>query len=138
MAALAAVVLGWLVRRRPAAAVAGLSPQREARKGLKQLLDEGWAAGDLKRLYAELTAVVRRYLQRTTGIQALEQTTQETLRCVAGYRGLPAEAAVGLRGLLEGADLVKFAARRPASHEIEVSVQQATSFVEMELAEAEA
>lgn len=135
----AAAALVWLwARGRPVAAIAGLSPQEEARKGLQRLFDQGGAAAsDIKWFYSELTEVVRRYLERTTGIQALEQTTEESLRAVASQRSFPAEAAARLRGLLESADLVKFAAYRPEQNEVDESIRQARFCIELRLGETE-
>lgn len=137
-AVVAAASLVWLWARRPAAAIAGLSPQEEARKALQRLFDQGGAAAsDIKWFYSELTEVVRRYLERTTGIRALEQTTDESLRAIAARRSFPAEAAARLRGLLESADLVKFAAYRPQQNEVDEHVQQARFCIELRLGEAE-
>jgi len=127
-----AASLVWLcARRRPVGVVVSLSPQDEAQQRLKRLWDEDWAARDLKAFYGELTGVVRRYLERTMEIPALEQTTEESLRDLAARRSLPAEAAPRLRSVLESADLVKFAAFRPERSEVEEHFQRARSFVEL-------
>jgi uncharacterized protein YjiS (DUF1127 family) len=115
----------------------GLSPQKEAQKGLERLWDEGWAARDLNGFYAELTGVVRRYLERTLGIRALEQTTEESLRDLAARPSSPAEAVSRLQSLLESADLVKFAAFRPERNEVEEHFQGAKAFIELRWGEVE-
>ncbi len=121
----AAFLLWTRMRRHPVVAVVGLSAQEEARKGLERLAEESWAARDVKRFYAELTAIVRRYLEHSTGIRTLEQTTEESLREIVERHSLSDQATTGLRRLLESADMVKFAAYRPAESETEEDFRQA-------------
>ena len=50
--------------------------RRVGAEELHQLSHSGLADSDVKRFYVELTAIVRRYIERTTGIRAPEQTTK--------------------------------------------------------------
>ncbi len=74
---------GWLFRRRrrvSAAVVVILTPEEIADQELDRLVASGLAERNVKLFYVELTAIVRRYIERTTGIRAPEQTTEEFLR----------------------------------------------------------
>jgi hypothetical protein len=57
-----------------------LTPEELARLELKTLAESGWSETDVKLYFVELTAIVRRYIERTIGIHAPEQTTEEFLR----------------------------------------------------------
>ena len=84
---------------------------------------------DVKLFYVELTAIVRRYIERTTGVHAPEQTTQEFLQEISRRKDFPAEQSRRLRSFLEAADLVKFAAYQPRDEDVEESFRRASAFV---------
>jgi hypothetical protein len=88
---------------------------------------------DVKSYYVELTAIVRRYIERTTGIRAPEQTTEEFLREVSRCSSpLPKGEGMNnfrLKDFLESADLVKFAAHRPRREDILESFRRAEIFI---------
>ena len=86
-------------------------------------------ASDVKLFYVELTAIVRRYIERTKGIHAPEQTTQEFLQEISRRKDFPAEQSRRLRSFLEAADLVKFAAHQPREEDVEESFRRASAFV---------
>lgn len=163
-ASVAALIVGlWLRRRRrreTAAAVVVLSPEEMANLELDQLVKSGLAERDVKLFYVELTAIVRRYIERTTGVRAPEQTTEEFLREISRGGSLShwerarvrasvdddspsppvplpegegwlRENLTRLRNFLEAADLVKFAAHRPRSEDIDESVRRARLFIGM-------
>jgi hypothetical protein len=94
------------------------------------LLEAGWTGRDLKDFYTDLSRVVRRHLEETAGIHALEQTTQECVRAVGARRLFAPEAAGRLTRFFEAADLVKYGAYVPSTTEIEASVDRARSLVE--------
>jgi hypothetical protein len=121
----------WWRRRRRRAAQAGppLTPAELAYLELERLLASEEARGDVKLFYVELTAIVRRYIERTTGIRAPEQTTQEFLREIGRRADFPAEESQRLMSFLEAADLVKFAAHRPRKEDVEESFRRAKVFV---------
>ena len=79
----------------------------------------------MKLFYVELTAIVRRYIERTKGIHAPEQTTQEFLQEISRRKDFPAEQSRRLRSFLEAADLVKFAAHQPREEDVEESFRRA-------------
>ena len=67
-----------------------LTPAELAYLELQRLLESQEAQGDVKLFYVELTAIVRRYIERTTGIRAPEQTTQEFLHEISRRSDFPA------------------------------------------------
>jgi hypothetical protein len=83
-AALALAVVGLVLYRRERKEKAlfahVLSPEELARLELKKLAASGVMETDVKAFYVDLTAIVRRFIERTTGIRAPEQTTEEFLR----------------------------------------------------------
>ncbi len=80
----AALVAGWRLsrrrRREKTADALILSPEQLANMELDKLVASGLAERDIKQFYVELTSIVRRYIERTTGIRAPEETTEEFLR----------------------------------------------------------
>jgi hypothetical protein len=128
----------WSRRRRKPAEERALSPQELARIELERLLAEGLAQRDVKLFYVELTGLVRRYIERTTGIRAPEQTTEEFLREIAGRQTFPPDETRRLRQFLESADLVKFAAHQPRTEDVDQSVQRAMRFIGLERLEVAA
>ena len=101
------------------------TPTELAERELAALLaDDPLARGEMQTFYSELTLIVRRYIERTTGVRAPEMTTQEFLRV---------NDSEGLRAFLVAADLVKFAGDRPDRAAIDESVARARRFVGLEL-----
>lgn len=87
-----------------------MSPMERALSELQRLMSRNLPKRGLyKEFYIELTMVVRRYIERTHGIRAPEQTTQEFLAAAASHPIFTADVLVQLRTFLESADLVKFA-----------------------------
>lgn len=91
----------------------GLPPHELAWKkldvlGQKQL----WSKGLYKEYCAELTFIVREYLEKRYSVPALESTTDETLQHL-GKTELPERLRPELAELLTKADLVKFAKASP-------------------------
>lgn len=74
----------------------------------KQLI----ASGLVKEHYAELTHLLREYLDRRLGVRTLESTTPETLKQLDAS-ACPEALLQTLRTLLEQADLAKFAKTNP-------------------------
>jgi hypothetical protein len=122
----------WFVRarRRRAELFRSPTPQELARLELKRLLRARLAERDVKLFYVRLTAVVRRYIERTTGIQAAEQTTEEFLRAMGTQRSCfsPSDSRK-LQEFLESADLVKFARHQPQHDDVNASIQRARAFI---------
>jgi hypothetical protein len=129
------VVIWWWRRRKAEQAVPSLTPTELAYLELQRLLEDQRAQEDVKIFYVELTAIVRRYIERTTGIRAPEQTTQEFLQEISRRPIFPADEARRLQSFLEAADLVKFAAHQPRKEDIEESFRRAKVFVGCEAGE---
>lgn len=91
-----------------------IAPHELALKKLDLLAQKQWTSkGLVKAHYAELSFIVREYLEKRFGIPALESTTEETL----GYldnRDFPKYLSQQLQTLLQQADLAKFAKIIPA------------------------
>lgn len=71
-----------------------------------------WQKGEVKAYHSQLTYIIREYLEKRYGIQALEQTTDEILRQMKGLQ-LEQEILQRSKTVLETADLVKFAKAEP-------------------------
>lgn len=118
LGALGAIVLAaWLLSRRRKRAVLSRAfelPAHElALKKLdalarKRLLDKQL----VKEYYAELTFVLREYLQKRFGLSALESTSEETLRQLEAH-AFPPQMLTEMGTLLSRADLAKFAKTPP-------------------------
>lgn len=120
----------WVLRRRKAVPTAQqLSPQELAYLELERLMEAGLSERDIKRFYVELTGIVRRYIERTTGVQAAEQTTEEFLREISVGDVFSATERERLAAFLESADLVKFAAHEPLASDIEATFERAKAFL---------
>jgi hypothetical protein len=127
--AVGAAVLAYVRRRRGPLAASVLSPREQATRELHGLWDSEIARRDVKRFYVELTDIVRRYIERSTGIRAPEQTTEEFLREVGRGEVFSRDERQRLKDFLESADLVKFAAYRPDSKDVDEAYRRAGRFV---------
>jgi len=116
LALLAAVY--WIAKRKKNATMNSRSieipPQELALKKLSILIQKELIVnGFVKEHYAELTFILREYLEKMFGIPALESTTEETL----GYlkkQNISDSLSKQLQALMEQADLAKFAKIIPA------------------------
>ncbi len=127
-----AVTIGLYWRRRKSieqAKIRILTPSQLAAQALDKLRQSRLAESDAKLYYVELTAIVRLYIERTTGIRAPEQTTEEFLREIARRETFARQQSIRFRNFLEAADLVKFAAHRPRPEDVEESFARAEDFV---------
>ena len=132
---IAAGVIGiaiWLVlrRRRQASQEPPLTPRQLARLELEQIISRRLAETDVKEFYVEVTGVVRRYIERSTGVRAPEQTTEEFLREILSKSVFSDDEQRRLQQFLESADLVKFAGHRPASEDMGASIERAREFTQ--------
>jgi hypothetical protein len=108
-----------------------MSPIERAMVELQRLLGRNLPAKGLyKDFYIELTMVVRRYIERTHGIHAPEQTTQEFLVAASRHPRFKHEVLVQLRTFLESADLVKFAGQEATLTMAEDATEKAKRYVE--------
>lgn len=128
--ALALLVVAWRRRARRARQAPAPTALEVALRELEALLARDPDGGrDVKRFFVELTGVVRRHVERTTGVRAPEQTTEEFLRAIAGHPAFDAASSARLRAFLEAADLIKFGGQQPSSAAIAASVARAREFV---------
>ena len=102
-----------------------LPPFEEAILRLNEL-DEKllWQNNKIKEYYSELTEIVRGYIERELKVPALENTTDEVLAMIKGFKNADSietskETIKKLKDLLQEADLVKFAKSKPLAIEIE-------------------
>ena len=75
---------------------------------------------------------MRRYIERSTGVSAPEQTTEEFLREIVQDAVFADQDQQRLQQFLESADLVKFAALEPAASDIEASFERAKEFIRLQ------
>ena len=126
-------IAGWRlwrrIKRKQLETEIVLSPEELARLELEKLARSRLAETDVVQFYVELTAVVRCYIERTTGVRAPEQTTEEFLREISLANTFDRRTNERLRDFLESADLVKFAAHRPRPDDIEESFSRAKIFI---------
>ncbi|MFM2153095.1 MAG: hypothetical protein RL199_1530 [Pseudomonadota bacterium] len=130
------VLAGWLWRRRRRAEAAR-APEKtrppafeEAMARIAALEAEGLAAkGEKQAYFFRLSEVIRDYLGRRYGFDALELTSDELLGELRG-RSTPGLDFGALSGFLSAADLVKFARRDPSDAECKTAVDVVRSFVE--------
>ena len=123
----------WRKRHKPVVATTAqkiLTAADLANLELDKLVASGLAATNIKQFYIELTAIVRRYIERTTGVRAPEQTTEEFLREISRRKTFEQDLRDRLQAFLESADLVKFAAHRPNADDVDESVRRARIFIE--------
>ncbi|MAG57603.1 MAG: hypothetical protein CMJ83_15025 [Planctomycetes bacterium] len=120
----------WAFRRRRVVwTPPPIDPVAEARRALEALLARRLVEGGEHGLfYVELTGIVRVFIERTTGVRAPEETTEEFLRDIERNDGFPPERRRALARFLEAADLVKYAAQIPGSDEVNESVDAAFAF----------
>ncbi len=137
LAVLALYLLLRRLRRRapaPAPPAPALTPAQTARQRLAALerfdLEK---AAQVKPYYVELTEALRQYIEVTTGIPALEQTSAELVRTAreAAQQGtLPAGVVARLADLFAIADFAKFADGQPPPSEGVAARQAALAVVD--------
>jgi hypothetical protein len=112
-----------------------LSPRERAFAELDQLLNRRLLEqGLFKDFYIELTQVVRRYIERTHGIRAPEQTTEEFLAAAERHPRFTPAVIARLRDFLQSADLVKFAGRETDIDVADGAVRTARAYIEQDAA----
>jgi hypothetical protein len=132
-------VAALLRRRRRPVEPRRRTPEEVAGEALAALLAEDLPGrGLVKEFYLRLTAIVRRYVEDTTGIRAPEQTTEEFLRDVRARAVFPPDRSVRLAEFLEAADLVKYAGQLPREGQVDGAIARAHEFVNVAPAAAEA
>lgn len=131
MAAVIAALIWWRQhRRRKITQEPSLTPRQLAELELDRIISRRLSETDVKEFYVELTGVVRRYIERSTGIRAPEQTTEEFLREIVTNTVFSDDEQRQLQQFLESADLVKFAGHQPAREVAESSIVRAREFTQ--------
>ena len=107
-----------------------MPPHEEALLRLQQVKDEKlWQSGKIKEFYTEITDILREYMDRRFGINAMELTSEQILAFVRKNPEME-EVRQLLRQMLELSDLVKFAKFIPLEDENQRSMSDAFAFVE--------
>lgn len=88
-----------------------------------------WQAGKEKEYYTQLTDTVRQYIDGELHIQAMEQTTFETVRALENCNEVDPRDREKLNELLQVADFVKFAKLTPLQDENAHNLEVAYDFV---------
>lgn len=88
-----------------------------------------WQSGRVKEYHTALTEILRTYLEKGYGFQALEMTSDEIMDALVRFDVSPGLRAE-LREILTVADLVKFAKANPLPDVHDQSLRQAVTFVE--------
>lgn len=127
----------WRRRKRraampePSAPPRILTPYEEAVERLEQLEQFDLERPEMiKAYYVDLSDVLRHYLARRTGVNAMESTTRELVRELGQRSGVPTEGVVQVRGLLELADYVKFADGRPPAERNRAALAETRETIE--------
>lgn len=127
----------WRKRQVPATASGPIAPARvrtpyeEAVERLERLKESDPADPEtIKPYYVELSDLLRHYLARRTGINAMESTTRELVRALDTRSALARDDVRRIRALLELADLVKFADARPPADRSRAAVDETREVVE--------
>jgi hypothetical protein len=123
--------LGWKlfrrIRRLQEALPPPLPPWEEALGALDRLAWRDWLAeGQFKRLYYALSEILKRYLERRYGFDAVEQTTTELLASMRAQK-LPMRDEISR--FFARCDLVKYAKTVPPEDEAERALEQLRDFV---------
>ncbi|MBI1227847.1 MAG: hypothetical protein GC192_21620 [Bacteroidetes bacterium] len=113
----------------PSVQVAPLLPHELALQQLDSLAQQRlWQKGEVKGYHSALTHIVREYLEKRYGIQALEQTTDEILAQLR-QRDFDLSLSKKLGEVLQTADLVKFAKAEPTAEFHEKAMRVAREFI---------
>ncbi len=126
---LAAAIGWWILRRRTKEP----APWEWAWQALERLRgDASFRTPERTApLYAELTRIVRQYVERRFDIAAPKQTTAEFLRSARTHPALDEEHRELLGAFLTRADLMKFGGGVPMSQEVESGFAAAARFIRM-------
>lgn len=99
----------------------------QALDGIKE--EKPWQYGKTKEYYTQLTEALRVYMEGELDVPAMEQTSYEILQALEQVEEVQSEDRRKLAGLLETADLVKFAKASPLSDENAHNLDVAYTFV---------
>ncbi|MDR0712904.1 MAG: hypothetical protein LBF89_01375 [Bacteroidales bacterium] len=145
--ALAGFIVYAVIRKRRNQPIFGVSKPEEpphiiALRKLDQLRNEKlWQHNQTKEYYTRLTDIVRTYIEKRFGVNAMEMTSEEILAGLEKSSFEDNNLKNCLRQLLSLADLVKFAKINPLPDENETSMLDSYLFVnntKIELVETDA
>lgn len=106
------------------------TPYEEAISALRNLKEQHlWEQGHEKEYFTDLTEILRRYLYRRFGINAMEMTSRQILHSLSKNDETKDKRAY-FRKILDMADFVKFAKVRPLPDDNIASYDYALRFVE--------
>jgi len=106
-----------------------LPPDVVALEKLQKIKEEEiWKEGKIKEYYSAVADTIREYLEGRYNIQALEQTTFETLQALR-FRAIANSSKEKIKYILELSDLVKFAKFIPVENDHKEILQAAIDFV---------
>lgn len=131
IAAVGVCVYLFVIKRKSVivAPVKLVPPYEEAMQRLEDLKNRKlWQAGQEKEYYTELTDILRNYIDRRFGINAMEMTSSQIISILRKNKEIKA-VNEQLGKILEMADFVKFAKVRPLPDDNEASYQRAINFV---------
>ncbi|HPS84871.1 MAG TPA: hypothetical protein PLA88_11165 [Bacteroidales bacterium] len=131
--AAAGVYLYFRLRKKkpviPVEEIVWINPSEAALTALRKMQESrSWFNVSPKDFYTELVEILRKYLIYSRGIHAEEMLSSELIDAVTKAE-LPAESVHTLRGILNVADMAKFARFRPEPGQYEKSVSDAIAFV---------
>jgi len=132
---LLALLAAWLLRQKPKkSALVGnrvieLPPHELALKKLDTLSSKKlWQQGAIKQYYAELTYIIREYLEKKYHVPALESVSAEILSDI-NRTTFPTDFHSTLSELFQQADLAKFAKGMPPENYHERALEEVRSIV---------
>ena len=131
-AAAAAFALFFLLRKiRRTVKLMRMTPSQRALFELERLVQMDLPGkGMFKNFYVELTQVVRRYVERVSGIKAPTMTTEEFLSEVSKSGGVFGERKLEIGRFLRSADMIKFAGVEATCDMADSAVGDARGFIE--------
>jgi hypothetical protein len=101
----------------------------EAIRKLEELrLARVWQSGKVKQYHSSLTDIMKNYLKRRFGFDAPEMTSDEILDELKVHN-INQETTEKLKGVMQLADLVKFAKAQPTPLENDLSLEHCIDFV---------
>ena len=123
----------WKYRKDHPREAAGMEPELPPYEAAIQALDrlkeqKLWQRGFEKEYYTALTDILRIYMHRRFGMNAMEMTSSEILDAIRREE-VDKELVAHLRSVLDLADFVKFAKMRPVLDDNEQSMAVAYEFV---------
>lgn len=126
----------WIIvkHKKPAATAAfNAEPEKPADEWalerLQAILEEYRRTADDKKFYVELSNILREYLGRRYGMDALEKTTTEIFGEMR-RENIDRKIALQVKEILSECDLVKFAKYRPAEKQLIEDFERAKQLIE--------